>query len=145
MQQALAEAARAETVGEVPVGAALLCSDGSLFTAHNAPITTCDATAHAEIRAIRAACRAQGNYRLVGAVLAVTLEPCLMCCGAILHARIARVVIGADDPKGGAAGSLYQTLADRRLNHRPQLTRGVEAAACGALLTDFFRRRRRQR
>ena len=139
---ALAAAERAEEVGEVPVGAVLALPDGRRFTAHNAPISTLDPTAHAEIRVIRAACAAVGDYRLNGAVLAVTLEPCLMCCGAIIHARIDRLIYGADDPKGGAVRSLYQTLNDPRLNHRPRLRSGLEAERCGRLLQRFFRRRR---
>ncbi len=142
MQMALAEARRAAELGEVPVGAVLQHSDGRTFAAHNAPISTADACGHAEIRAIRAACRASNNYRLPAATLAVTLEPCLMCCGAIIHARIARLIFGASDPKAGAAASLYQTLSDRRLNHQPQIVAGVLAEPCSQRLKDFFRQRR---
>ncbi len=145
MQLALAEAEQSALSGEVPVGAVVQTEDGRLFPSGNAPIATHDATAHAEIRAIRAAGEATGNYRLTGATLAVTLEPCLMCCGAIIHARIARVVTGADDPKAGAVFSLYRTLSDARLNHRPAIVHGIEAARCGALLKDFFRQRRMNR
>lgn len=131
--------------GEVPVGAVLLLADGSLHAAHNAPITMHDASAHAEMRAIRAACEAVGNYRLAGSTLFVTLEPCTMCAGAIVHARIGRVVYGAADPKTGAVESLYCILSDERLNHQAQVTAGVMAEPCGAMLKDFFRSRRSQR
>jgi len=143
MQLALAQAKDAAAIDEVPVGAVLVLADGRRFAACNAPISSSDATGHAEIRAIRAACQAIQNYRLVDATLAVTLEPCLMCCGAIIHARIGRVLFGASDPKTGAARSLYQTLSDPRLNHQPQLRPGILADECGQLLTDFFRQRRR--
>ncbi len=143
MRLALNEARHAASIGEVPVGAVVQLADGRRFSAHNAPIASHDATAHAEIRAIRAASEACGNYRLTGATLAVTLEPCLMCCGAIIHARIASLIFGADDPKTGAVHSLYHTLADQRLNHQPAVTGGILAEASGQLLRDFFRGRRR--
>lgn len=144
MQLALVEARHAATMGEVPVGAVVQLADGRRFSAHNAPISSADVTAHAEIRALRAACAASNNYRLVGASLTVTLEPCLMCCGAIIHARIAEVMIGTSDPKTGAAQSLYQTLSDSRLNHQPKITTGMFADDCSNLLRDFFRQRRQQ-
>ncbi|MDX8413070.1 MAG: tRNA adenosine(34) deaminase TadA [Mariprofundales bacterium] len=144
MQLALVEAQHAASIGEVPVGAVVQLADGRRFSAHNAPISSTDVTAHAEIRALRAACAASNNYRLVGASLTVTLEPCLMCCGAIIHARIAEVIIGACDTKTGAAQSLYQTLSDDRLNHQPKITTGIFAEACSQLLRDFFRQRRQQ-
>jgi len=128
--------------GEVPVGALLVLPDGGEFTAHNAPISCNDASAHAEIRVIRRACTAAGNYRLSGSTLYVTLEPCFMCAGAIIHARIGRLVYAAADPKTGAVESLYQLLSDRRLNHQPEISAGVLARECGDLLRDFFRRRR---
>ncbi|MDX8401654.1 MAG: tRNA adenosine(34) deaminase TadA [Mariprofundaceae bacterium] len=142
MRLALAAAEKAAQAGEVPVGAVLQLPDGRRFTAHNAPITLHDPTAHAEIRAIRAACRAAGNYRLPGATLTVTLEPCPMCAAAIVHARIGRVIYGAKDPKTGAVESLYRLLSDPRLNHRPAVTGGVLAGECGDLLRAFFRARR---
>ncbi len=145
MQLALAQAGIAAERGEVPVGAVLVTADGARFAAHNAPITLHDASAHAEMCAIRAACEAVGNYRLTGSTLYVTLEPCAMCAGAIIHARIGRVVYGAHDPKTGAVASLYQLLADRRLNHQPTVTGGIMAEAAAELLTRFFRARRKQK
>lgn len=142
MRLAMAQAEAAEEAGEVPVGALLLLDDGRRFASFNAPISLHDATAHAEIRVIRAACEETGNYRLPGSTLYVTLEPCVMCAGAIVHARIARVVFAATDPKAGAVASLYHLLSDPRLNHRPRTTGGVLADASSTLLKEFFRRRR---
>jgi tRNA(adenine34) deaminase len=110
--------------------------------AHNAPITLRDPTAHAEVLALRAAARETGNYRLERTSVYTTVEPCLMCCGALVHARVARLVYGAADPKAGAAASLYRILDDGRLNHRVEVTAGVRAEECAALLTEFFRARR---
>lgn len=143
MNLALQQADIAAENGEVPVGAVLLLADGRSFAAHNAPITLHDASAHAEMRVIRMACEATSNYRLGGATLYVTLEPCFMCAGAIVHARISRVVYGATDPKTGAVESLYSVLADRRLNHQPVVTGGVLADECGEKLKTFFRSRRK--
>jgi len=145
MELALQQAELAAECGEVPVGAVLVLPDGQQFVAHNAPISNHDATAHAEIQVIRTACQAIGNYRLVGAQLFVTLEPCTMCAGAIIHARIARVVYGASEPKTGAVESLYQLLSDERLNHQTELTGGVLAGACSAQIKTFFKARRVQR
>jgi len=142
MKKALQAAELSAENGEVPVGAVLLLEDGQEFVAHNAPIALHDASAHAEMQVIRAACAAVGNYRLTGSTLYVTLEPCLMCAGAIIHARIARVVYGARDPKTGAVESLYQVLSDTRLNHQPAISKGVLADECGELLKSFFRQRR---
>lgn len=142
MNMALQHAVIAAESGEVPVGAVLVTADGQTFAAHNAPITLHDASAHAEMRAIRAACEAIGNYRLTGSTLYVTLEPCTMCAGAIVHARIRRLVYGAADPKTGAVASLYRILSDERLNHQPEVTGGTMAEPCGALLKRFFRQRR---
>lgn len=142
MRLALEQAEVAAKNGEVPVGAVLVLSDARYFAAHNAPVSMHDATAHAEIRVIRAACNAMDNYRLAGSSLYVTLEPCAMCAGAIVHARIARVIYGASDPKTGAVASLYRILEDVRLNHQPEVTQGVMADACGSLLKRFFRQRR---
>jgi len=142
MNLALQQAEIAGISGEVPVGAVLLLSDGSVYAAHNAPISSHDASAHAEMRVIRAACESVSNYRLAGSTLYVTLEPCTMCAGGIVHARIGRVVYGATDPKTGAVESLYQILSDVRLNHQPELLGGVQADACAALLKDFFAARR---
>jgi len=145
MELALQQAELAAECGEVPVGAVLVLPDGQQFVAHNAPISNHDATAHAEMQAIRTACQAIGNYRLLGAQLFVTLEPCTMCAGAIIHARIARVVYGASEPKTGAVESLYQLLSDERLNHQTELKGGVLADACSAQIKAFFKARRVQR
>lgn len=142
MNIALQQAEIAAEKGEVPVGAVLVTEDEQIFTSHNAPITLNDASAHAEMRVIRMACEAVGNYRLTGATLYVTLEPCTMCAGAIIHARIARVVYGATDPKTGAVESLSHVLSDSRLNHQPEVVSGVLANECGALLKRFFKDRR---
>jgi len=144
MEIALQQADLAAKHGEVPVGAVLVLPDGQQFVAHNAPISTCDASAHAEMQAIRAACQAIDNYRLVGAQLFVTLEPCTMCAGAIIHARVERVVYGASEPKTGAVESLYQLLSDKRLNHQAELTGGVLADACSAKIKVFFKARRKK-
>ena len=144
MSIALQQAEVAAEIEEVPVGSLLLLADGSEVVSHNAPIDLHDASAHAEMRVIREACRLIGNYRLADSTLYVTLEPCLMCAGAIVHARIGRVVYGASDPKTGAVASLYQVLSDKRLNHQPQVTSGVMADACGELLKSFFRSRRKK-
>jgi len=145
MNIAMQQAEIAAEIEEVPVGALLLLADGSEVASHNAPIDLHDASAHAEMRVIREACRLSGNYRLAGSTLYVTLEPCLMCAGAIVHARIGRVVYGASDSKTGAVESLYQILSDKRLNHQPEVTSGVMAEACGELLKSFFRNRRKKR
>lgn len=145
MRLALRQAELAAEAGEVPVGAVLVTDDGEVFSSHNAPITLHDASAHAEMRVIRMACEAEQNYRLTGATLYVTLEPCTMCAGAIVHARIRRVVYGAADPKTGAVESLSQVLSDPRLNHQPEVVSGVLADECGTLLKRFFRERRMQK
>ncbi|MBO3750238.1 tRNA adenosine(34) deaminase TadA [Streptosporangiaceae bacterium NEAU-GS5] len=143
MRLALAEAVRAGGRGEVPVGAAVVL-DGvrPLVMAGNDRETSGDPTAHAEILALRAAARERGGWRLDGCTLVVTLEPCTMCAGAAVQARVDRVVYGAADEKAGAAGSLWDVLRDRRLNHRPEVIGGVLADECGAVLTDFFTRKR---
>lgn len=144
MARALEQARLSAARGEVPVGAVIVDGRGHLLAAaHNAPIAEHDPSGHAEIRALRQAGAALGNYRLPGARLYVTLEPCIMCAGAIIHARIAEVVFGAYDPKAGAAGSHSDLLLRPRLNHRPQVRGGIRAAECGALLREFFRARRR--
>lgn len=142
MEAALAEAHTALRLGEVPVGAVVVRAGEIIARGHNQPIARHDPTAHAEVVALRAAGAAVGNYRLVDAVLYVTIEPCLMCMGALLHARIARLVYGAADPRAGAAGSVFDVATDARLNHGIEVTAGVRAAACRALLQDFFRQRR---
>jgi tRNA(adenine34) deaminase len=142
MHYALALARRAEESGEVPVGAVLVQDNKIIGRGWNCPVGTRDPTAHAEIQAIRAAGQRVDNYRLVGTTLYVTLEPCPMCAGAIIHARIQRVVFGASDPKSGAAGSVFNVLPGDRLNHRVECQGGILAEACGALLSTFFRTRR---
>ncbi len=142
MRLALDEAQRGLEAGEVPVGAVVVRDGLILGRAHNTPVRLADPTAHAEIMALREAGRRLGNYRLPGATLYVTVEPCPMCCGAALHARLARVVYGAVDPKAGAVESLYRLLDDARLNHRVEAAGGVLAEECGAVLRRFFERKR---
>ena len=143
MRQALGLAARAEAEGEVPVGAVLVRDDQLLAEGWNRPIASHDPTAHAEVMCLREAGMATGNYRLAGSVLYVTLEPCLMCVGAMVHARISRLVYGADDPKGGAVRTVCRGFELPGLNHRVEVTGGVLAEHCGGMLRAFFRRRRR--
>jgi len=142
MQVALAEARVGLAAGEVPVGAVVVLDDVIVGHAHNAPIALGDPTAHAEILALREAARKAGNYRLPRATLYATLEPCAMCCGAAIQARVARVVYGAPDPKAGAVESRYRLLDDGRLNHRVETLGGVLGAECGALLKEFFEGKR---
>jgi tRNA(adenine34) deaminase len=142
MNKAMQQAEIAAENGEVPVGALLLLEDGREFVSQNSPIASSDVSAHAEMQVIRQACTATDNYRLTGSTLYVTLEPCTMCAGAIIHARIKRVVYGAKDLKTGAVESLYQILSDPRLNHQPELTGGVLADECGIMLKQFFKARR---
>ncbi|WP_369209182.1 tRNA adenosine(34) deaminase TadA, partial [Streptomyces sp. PU-14G] len=141
MRLALAEAEQAPGTGDVPVGAVVLGPDGAVLgTGHNAREADGDPTAHAEVLALRAAARHRGDrWRLPGCTLVVTLEPCTMCAGAAVLSRVERVVYGAPDAKAGAAGSLWDVLRDRRLNHRPEVVNGVLAEECAALLTTFFR------
>jgi tRNA(adenine34) deaminase len=138
MRLALVEARRAMERGEVPVGAVLVKDDHVIASGGNAPIATHDPSAHAEIAALRAGGAALGNYRLDGSVLYVTLEPCLMCAAAMVHARVRRVVFGAFDPRAGAAGGLIDAFALKGLNHRVDVFGGVLEEECGALLADFF-------
>ena len=143
MGLALKEAEKAEQIGEVPVGAVLVSENGEILSAaHNQTIKMVDPTAHAEIIALRKAALEISNYRLLNTTLYVTVEPCIMCMGAIVHARISRVVFGATDPKWGAAGSLYNYAEDDRLNHRVEITAGVRAEDCRRLMQDFFRAKR---
>ena len=142
MGEAIALARDAGARGEVPVGAVVVRDGAVIGRGGNAPIAASDPTAHAEIAAMRDAGRALGNYRLPGASLYVTIEPCAMCAGAILHARIARVVFGARDPKTGACGSVVDLFAEPRLNHHATVVEGVRADECGALLSAFFAARR---
>lgn len=143
MREALEEARRGLAAGEVPVGAVVVVDGVVAGRGHNAPIGLADPTAHAEILALREAAGKTGNYRLTGATLYATVEPCPMCCGAALHARLGRVVYGARDPKAGAVESLYRLLDDPRLNHRVAATGGVLAEESAALLRRFFETRRR--
>ena len=143
MREALKEAEKAFASCEVPVGAVLAGPDGRIISrGHNQPISRKDPTAHAEILAMREAARVFGNYRLTDTVLVVTLEPCLMCMGAAIHARVSELVFGAFDPKAGAAGSLYDLPADKRLNHRIEVTAGIMEEECRALMQKFFEIRR---
>ncbi len=142
MKRALDLARYAEAAGEVPVGALVVLNDEVIGEGWNQPIVSYDPTAHAEMVAMRAAAARMKNYRLTGATLYVTLEPCAMCAGAMVHARIARVVYGAADPKAGAAGSVFNLLESTALNHQAQVTGGVLAEECGAVLRKFFEARR---
>jgi tRNA(adenine34) deaminase len=145
MRAALAEARVGLAAGEVPVGAVVVLDGVIIGQAHNAPIAHSDPTAHAEVLALREAARKVGNYRLPRATLYATLEPCMMCCGAVIHARLGRVVYGAADPKAGAVASRYRLLADGRSSHRVETLAGVLEAECGALLKEFFESRRGSR
>ena len=142
MQAALALAAEAALEGEVPVGAVVVKDGAIIGRGSNAPISRHDPSAHAEILALRDAASSIGNYRLVGCTLYVTLEPCAMCSGAIQHARIARLVYGAKDPKTGACGSVVDLMAEPRLNHHAEVAGGVMADTCGLMLSSFFAERR---
>lgn len=142
MRQALLFAHRAREAGEVPVGAVLVRDGQVLGEGWNCPIAAADPTAHAEVMALRAAASRVGNYRLPGATLYVTLEPCVMCAGAILHARLSGVVFGAWDPKGGAAGSVFTVLGTERLYHRVEVRAGCLGEACREVLQRFFQARR---
>lgn len=144
MDLALSEARRAGEAGEVPVGAVVVHDGRVIGRGHNSPISSNDPTAHAEVVALRRAGAALGNYRLVGATLYATVEPCAMCCGAAIHARVGRVVYGAADPKGGAVRSLYRLLDDGRLNHTVAVVESVRAEESAALLREFFEARRRR-
>lgn len=143
MQMALAQARLAAETDEVPIGAVLLGPNGELWAqSHNLTITNNDPTAHAEILALRAAARIIGNYRLTGASLYTTIEPCIMCMGALIHARIGRVVFGAYDEKWGGCGSIYNLANEERLNHRIEVIGGVMADECRGIMRDFFAKKR---
>lgn len=143
MSQAMILAKRAEALGEVPVGAVIVSEETIIGAGFNQLISDNDPTAHAEIIALRAAGRRQGNYRLPGATLYVTLEPCSMCAGAIISARLDRVVYATPDPRTGAAGSVFQVLDNATLNHRCRVTTGVQTERAAEMLRAFFRARRR--
>ena len=142
MRHALKLARRAQELGEVPVGAVIVRGEEVVAEGWNQPIAAHDPSAHAEMVAMRAAAAALRNYRLGSSTLYVTLEPCVMCAGAIIHARLSRLVFGAPDPKAGAVNSVYDVIASPKLNHRPEWTGGVLAEECGMLLQEFFRARR---
>lgn len=143
MRLALYEAALALPTGDVPVGAVVVAADGTVLgRGHNVREADGDPTGHAEVRALQAAARASGDWRLAGATLVVTLEPCTMCAGALVLARVDRLVYGAVDPKAGAVGSLWDVVRDRRLNHRPEVVGGVLADECSEVLKAFFRTHR---
>ena len=142
MQEALEEARSAAAAGEVPIGALIVHEGKIIARSGNRTIRDCDPTAHAEIIVLREAARVLGNYRLVKTTLYVTIEPCSMCAGAMIQARIPRLVYGADDPKGGAARSCFQILSNPRLNHQVEITAGVLGAECAAAIQSFFSERR---
>jgi tRNA(adenine34) deaminase len=144
MRHALKLASQAQDAGEVPVGAVVVQDGVIIGRGFNAPISRHDPSAHAEMMALRDAAQNIGNYRLVGCELFVTLEPCLMCAGAIMQARIARAVYGASDPKTGACGSVLNAFAEQRLNHHTEVVVGVLADECGLMLSNFFALRRAQ-
>lgn len=142
MQQAIEQAQLAALAGEVPVGAVLVRDGQVISKAFNKPITNHDPSAHAEMLALRQAADAEQNYRLPGTTLYVTLEPCTMCAGAMLHARVDRIVYGAPDPKTGAAGSVVDVFASKQINHQTSVNGGIMAEECGQLLKTFFKERR---
>ena len=142
MQQALDQAKLAAAAGEVPVGAVLVRDGQVISTGFNQPITNSDPSAHAEMMALRAAASDEANYRLPGTTLYVTLEPCTMCAGAMLHARVDRVVFGATDPKTGAAGSVLNVFSEKHINHQTVVEGGIMSEECGQILRDFFKERR---
>jgi tRNA(adenine34) deaminase len=142
MREALAEARSAAAAGEVPIGAVLVHDGKVLARSGNRTIRDCDPTAHAEVVVLREAARALGNYRLAATTLYVTIEPCSMCAGAILQARVPRLVYGCDDPKGGAVRSCFEVLSHPRVNHRVEVIAGVLAADCATLIQSFFAERR---
>lgn len=143
MAEALGLAQQGGALGEVPVGAVVVFQGQIIGRGFNAPISRHDPSAHAEIQAIRDAAQRLGNYRLVDCDLFVTLEPCAMCAGAIMHARIARLFYGASDPKTGACGSIVNLFQEKRLNHHAEVIGGILAGKCGGMLSDFFAQRRR--
>jgi tRNA(adenine34) deaminase len=143
MKLALNQAKKAGQKSEVPIGSVLVSESGEILSSsHNQTISLADPTAHAEIITIRKAAQRISNYRLLSTTLYVTIEPCIMCMGAIVHARVSRVVFGAHDPKWGAAGSLYNFAHDTRLNHRPEVISGICEHECRTLIQDFFREKR---
>ena len=145
MELALFEAKKAGQNGEVPIGALVVAENGDIISAsYNRTIELCDPTAHAEILAIREAALRIGNYRLTGFNLFVTIEPCIMCMGAVIHSRFSRVIFGAHDPKWGAAGSLYDLTSDRRMNHQVEIASGVKEENARILIQEFFKNKRKR-
>ena len=145
MHLALEQAALARTMGEVPIGAVLIDGEKKILAqGYNQPISSCDPTAHAEMMVLRQAAREVKNYRLLSTTVYVTLEPCVMCMGALIHARVARIVFGAFDLRWGAAGSLYDFSKDTRFNHHPEIVPGICESLCRSAITDFFRGKRRK-
>lgn len=144
MRCALDQAELAKAAGEVPVGAVVVMDGKVVGRGYNRPISSSDPSSHAEIEALRDAAKNVGNYRLAGAALYVTIEPCLMCAGAMMHARISRVIYGARDPKTGVCGSVLDVFAESRLNHHAGVTSGVLEAECGKIMTQFFAEKRRK-
>src|SRR5438874_1691628 len=142
MDLAIEEAQKAQEAGEVPVGAVIVSGGVVIASGFNQPIRLHDATAHAEIAVIREACLRQANYRLSNATIYCTVEPCMMCAGAMIHARLQRLVFGTSDPKAGSAGSIYNVLTDPRLNHRVNVVSGIREDECAAVLREFFSKRR---
>jgi tRNA(adenine34) deaminase len=142
MREAVAEARKAAAAGEVPIGAVMVCRGEIIARGQNSVIRSSDPTAHAEIMALRQAARTFGNYRLLGCTLYVTLEPCAMCAGALIHARVERLVYGSPDPKAGACGSVLSVINHPQLNHQMHVQQGVLAEPCGELLRTFFKERR---
>ena len=142
MQEALAEARAAAAAGEVPIGAVIVHDGKTLARSGNRTISDCDPTAHAEVIVLREAARLLGNYRLANTTLYITIEPCSMCSGAIIQARVPRLVYGADDPKGGAVRSCFEMLSHPRLNHQVEVTSGILADECAAVIQSFFAERR---
>jgi tRNA(adenine34) deaminase len=142
MQQAIEQAMLAASAGEVPVGAVLVRDGKVISKGFNQPISNSDPSAHAEMLALRGAAQLEANYRLPGTTLYVTLEPCTMCAGAMLHARVDRVVFGASDPKTGAAGSVLNVFSEKQINHQTQVEGGIMSEECGQILRQFFKERR---
>jgi tRNA(adenine34) deaminase len=142
MQQAIEQAMLAAAAGEVPVGAVLVRNGKVISKGFNQPISNSDPSAHAEMLVLRGAAQSEANYRLPGTTLYVTLEPCTMCAGAMLHARIDRVVFGASDPKTGAAGSVLNVFSEKQINHQTQVEGGIMSEECGQILRQFFKERR---
>ncbi len=144
MKLALEQAAKAAEAGEVPVGAALVLEGKLIASAHNAPISQNDPTAHAEIQVLRQASQSLANYRLPGSTLYVTIEPCTMCVGALIHARVAQLVFGAREPRAGAVVSSQKLLAEGQFNHRIQIVEGILAESCGQIMQTFFQEKRKR-